>query len=36
MDLEEIGWGGVYCIDLVQARDYWRAVVSKVMNLWVP
>jgi hypothetical protein len=36
MDLREIGWGGVDCIDLVQNRDQWKALVSTVMNLRVP
>jgi hypothetical protein len=35
MDLEEIGWGDVEWIHLAQDRDYWRAVVNAVMNLWV-
>jgi hypothetical protein len=25
MDYVEIGWGGVYWIDLAQNRDQWRA-----------
>jgi hypothetical protein len=33
MDLREIGWGGTDWIDLVQARDHWRALVNTVMNL---
>jgi hypothetical protein len=36
MDLREIGWDGMDCIDLAQDRDHWRAVVNTVMNLWVP
>jgi hypothetical protein len=36
MDLLEIGWGGVDWIALAQDRDKWRALVSGVMNLWVP
>jgi predicted small integral membrane protein len=35
MDLREIGFGGVNWIGLAQDRDWWRAVVSVVMNLWV-
>jgi hypothetical protein len=36
MDLREIGWGAMDWIDLAQDRDQWRALVKKVMNLWVP
>jgi hypothetical protein len=36
MHLREIGWGGKDWIDLVYDRDQWRAIVSTVMNLWVP
>jgi hypothetical protein len=36
MDLREIGWDGVYWIDLAQYRDRWRAYVNAVMNLRVP
>jgi hypothetical protein len=36
MDLREIGWDGMYWIDLVQDRNQWRALVNTVMNLWVP
>jgi hypothetical protein len=36
MDLREIGWDGVDCIDLAHDRDQWRALVNAVMNLRVP
>jgi hypothetical protein len=36
MDLREIGWGDVDCIDLAQNRDPWRALVNTVMNIQVP
>jgi hypothetical protein len=36
MDLREMGWGGMDWIDVVQDRDQWGALVSTVMNLWVP
>jgi hypothetical protein len=35
MDLEDIEWGGMDCIDLAQDRDQWRALVNTVMNLRV-
>jgi predicted small integral membrane protein len=35
MDLREIGLGDVNWIGLAQDRDWWRAVVSVVMNLRV-
>jgi hypothetical protein len=35
MDLRAIGLGGVDWIRLAQDRDWWRAVVSAVMNLRV-
>jgi hypothetical protein len=35
-DLQEMGWDGVEWIDMAQDRDRWRAVVTAVMNLWVP
>jgi hypothetical protein len=35
MDLRKIGLGGVDWIRLAQDRDWWRAVVSAVMNLRV-
>jgi hypothetical protein len=31
-----IGWGGMDRIDLAQNREQWRALVNRVMNLWVP
>jgi hypothetical protein len=36
MNLREIGWSGIYWIDLAQDRDQWRALVSTVINLRVP
>jgi hypothetical protein len=36
MDLIEIGWDGMDCIDLAQDRNQWRALVNMVMNLRVP
>jgi hypothetical protein len=36
MDLREIGWDGVYWIDVGQDRDQWRALVNMVMNFRVP
>jgi hypothetical protein len=35
MDFREIGWDGMYWIDLVQDRDQWRIPVNTVMNLRV-
>jgi hypothetical protein len=35
IDFREIGWGGMGWIDLVQDRDHWRALVNKVLKLWV-
>jgi hypothetical protein len=34
-DLQEVGWGGTDWIDMAQDRDWWRAVVSAVMNVRV-
>jgi hypothetical protein len=36
MYLGEIGWEGVEWIHVAQDRDWWRALVNTVMNLWVP
>ena len=36
MDLEEVGRGCGDWMELAQDRDRWRALVSMVMNPWVP
>jgi hypothetical protein len=36
MDVEEIGWGDVDWIGLVQDRGKWRALVNSVIYLRVP
>jgi hypothetical protein len=36
MNLGDVEWDGVDWIDVAQDRDQLRALVSAVMNLWVP
>jgi hypothetical protein len=36
IDLREIGWVGMYWIDLAQDRDQWRALLNITMKLRVP
>ena len=36
MDLQEVGRACRDCMELAQDRDRWWALVSTVMNLWVP
>jgi hypothetical protein len=35
VDLQQIGWEGMYWIHLAQVRDQWLALVNTVMNLQV-
>jgi hypothetical protein len=35
MDLRKTGWRGVEWIHLAQDKDWWRALVNAVMNLWI-
>ena len=34
--LQEVGYWDMDWIELVQDRDRWRALVTAVMNIWVP
>jgi hypothetical protein len=36
IDLREIGWDGMDCIDVIQDTDQWRALVNMVTNFRVP
>jgi hypothetical protein len=36
MNLREIGWDGMDCIDLAVDRDQWRDLMNMIMNLRVP
>jgi hypothetical protein len=36
IDLREIGWDGMDCINRAQDRDKWRTLVYAIMNILVP
>ena len=36
MDLQEVGCGSADWIELAQDRYGWQALVTTVMNFWVP
>jgi hypothetical protein len=36
IELREIGWGGIYWIDLTENKKNWRTFLNIVMNLSVP
>jgi hypothetical protein len=36
IDLQELGWGSMYWIDVAQVKDRGRALVNVVMNIRVP
>ena len=36
MDIQEVGGGCGDWMELAQDRERWRALVSMVMNFWVP
>jgi hypothetical protein len=36
LNLQEVGCGDIFWIELTQVRDRWRALVNVVMKFWVP